>query len=108
MITSVEIDAQPSAEAPAPVRRGRPRRVRDVAGPEADAAGPQRGRRPRAAAAAEGSVVTEIVSRVEALVADNDRLRRENADLHATLTQLTEALSGIAPRRRGRPRRSPA
>jgi len=51
-------------------------------------------------------VVEEIVSRVETLVADNDRLRRENAALHDTLTQLTEALSGIAPRRRGRPRRS--
>ena len=53
-------------------------------------------------------MVEEIVARVEALVADNERLRSENADLHATLTQLTEALSGIAPRRRGRPRRAPA
>ncbi|HVA21148.1 MAG TPA: hypothetical protein VNN74_03520 [Candidatus Micrarchaeia archaeon] len=102
----MELNAEVAVPAPSPVRRGRPRRVPVAEGAENSIPRARRGRRPRVAAAPAGSVVEEIVSRVETLVADNDRLRRENAALHDTLTQLTEALSGIAPRRRGRPRRS--
>jgi len=66
----------------------------------------RRGRPPKTAGGPAQELVSDIVHRVEALVADNERLRRENAELQGLLGQLTEALAGVAPRRRGRPRRT--